>query len=186
MISFFTRLLAVGALTLLLVNAAWAQELILKNLVLDNVAGDIQLRFGVALQDLDKVEDLLQEGATITMGGESSLIRKRKLFWDKTLKHAEMTFELKKDPLSETYILTDTRTQRVMKNQDLPTLIKANWGTLSMSLGSWDSLPRGVKYAMNLKVVLKRAHVPGWLKTALFFWSWDVVDQKQYRMDFVY
>lgn len=180
------RLLAACALALLLCSSAGAQELILKNLVLDNVAGDIQLRFGVELEDLEGVEELLQEGITIRMLSQSSLIRKRKLIWDKTLEQKDIEFEIKKNPLTGTYSLIDSRAQRVMKNEDLPTLIQANWSTLTMSLGSWNSLPQGVAYAMNLRVVLKRANVPVWLKKALFFWSWDVVDQKNYRMDFVY
>lgn len=184
--SFLSQLLALCALTLLLCNAVSAQEILLKNLVLDNVAGDIQLRFGVEVEALDHVEDLLHDGVTITMTSESRLIRTRSFVWDKTLEKSELEFELKEDPLSRTYVLTDIKNEKEMKNKDLGVLIQSNWSSLTMSLGNWNDLPQGVKYAMNLQVVLKRANVPVWLKAALFFWSWDVVDQKHYRMDFLY
>jgi hypothetical protein len=55
-----------------------------------------------------------------------------------------------------------------------------------LDLGAWKMLDTGADYILELTLQFTRPNVPQWLKTTLFFWSWDVVTSQTFRMHFTY
>jgi hypothetical protein len=183
-----TALLAGTILLALLVfpPCVHGQEVMLKNLVLDNVAGTIQLRFGVKTVDTEELKAYLEEGVTLRLQCSAKLKANKSLWWDETLREQEVAFELKNNPLTRKYVLRNVTEKRTMRNKDLETLIRSNWGHMVLEMGRWPKAPKGREYVLELKVRLERADIPVWLRRALFFWSWEVVPVKTYRMNFTF
>jgi len=165
---------------------ASAQEIVLKNLVLDNVGGKIQLRFGIEVEEMDFLKDYLNEGTSLRLKCQARLQRKKILWKDATVLNKSLVFDLRNNPLTRQYSLHNLTVERTIHSKDLSNLIKTGWGRLVMDLGNWAALPRGHEYALELSVRLMHADIPGWLKTALFFWSWNVANVQQYRLNFSY
>ncbi len=163
-----------------------SQEVMLKNLVLDNVAGIVQLRFGIKTVDASELKEYLQEGVILRLQCSAKLKANKSLWWDETLREEKVAFELKNNPLTRKYVLRNVTENRTMQNKDLETLIRSNWGNMVLEMGRWPKAPQGREYVLELKVRLERADIPVWLKRALFFWSWEVVPVKTYRMNFTY
>ncbi|MFP4392368.1 MAG: DUF4390 domain-containing protein [Desulfohalobiaceae bacterium] len=163
-----------------------AQDLEFQNVVLDNVSGSIQVNFGIEVLDVHALEEHLSEGLVLQMVCKAKLIRNRRWWMDKLLHQEEQKFELKSQPLQDSYVLQRKGWENNLKDQDLGQLLNKAWSRLRLQLGSWEELKSGEDYAIELHLSLKRSNVPWWLRKSLFFWSWDLVPEKNYRMDFKY
>lgn len=163
-----------------------AQEIILENLVLDNVGGTIQLRFGIEVEDVASLRDYLDEGTTLRLKCDAELQQKKILWKDETVLSRSLVFDLKNNPLTQEYLLQNVTYERTIHGKNLESLVQTGWGQLVMDLGSWAALPRRKEYALELSVRMIRADIPGWLKKALFFWSWNIGNAQQYRLNFSY
>ncbi len=167
-------------------NSLWAQDLVLKNLVLDNVAGEIQLRFGIDTLEAEKLHKYLRDSVTLRLKCEAFLLKDRQLWWDQDLAHDQCIFKIKQNPITQKYSLVDLKTEKEYTESSLESLLKHHITRLRLHLGVWQTLQKGEKYAIKLLVSLKRSGFPGWVKKCLFFWSWDIVPTQKYRMDFTY
>jgi hypothetical protein len=165
---------------------ALGQEIILKNLVLDNVGGTIQLRFGIEMNNLAQLKEYLSEGTTVRLSCLAELQRKRLLWKDDTVLARKLAFDVKNNPLTQQYTMHNLASGRTRQSDTVESLIQEAWSRLIMDLGNWAALPRGNEYALELSVRMIRADVPGWLKKALFFWSWNIGNEQQYRLNFSY
>lgn len=163
-----------------------AQDLELQDMALDNVSGSIQLSYGVEVLDVQALEERLSEGLVLQMQCRARLIRDRHWWMDALLQDKELVFELKSQPLQGSFQLINKAKGNTLKNQDLNKLLHKAWSGLKMHLGNWQELEPGQEYAVELSLTLKRSNVPWWLRKSLFFWSWDLVPEKKYRMDFKY
>lgn len=165
--------------------AAWAQSLVLDNLVVDNQAGTFTARFGVAVDDREHVAEVLQEGAVLGLDCEAALYRNQSYLPDRLVREAGWVSQLRYDPLKKEYSLEVPGREKA-SGPRLGELIAAEWSRLSVDLGSWEELERGHQYNLELTIRLSRLDTPNWLKRTLFFWSGDVVDPATYRLDFRY
>ncbi len=168
------------------VNKSFAQEILLKNLILDNVKDKIQIRFGIGIEKMEKLRSYLEEGGTLRLNCKAYLLMKKNMWWDEELKVNELIFDLNNNPLTREYLLYNVSQNKKVQSKSLSFLLENEWGNLVLNLGSWKTLPRDKNYALELFVSLKRTDVPIWLKKALFFWSWSIASSKKYRMDFSY
>ena len=177
---------------LLLLACVWpmdkakAEQLVLKDLVLDNVAGNIQLGYGITVQDAQELYSYLDDGLVLEMECTAKLIRNRRWWRDSVLQEQTLVFELKNQLLQGEYSLKKEGSQNVQKDQDLAELLQEQWSEIRIDLGDWSQLEPDNDYSVELSVHLKRSNVPLWLKRSLFFWSWDVMPEQNYRMDFSY
>lgn len=165
---------------------AQAQQLELKNLVLHNVSGQIQLSYGVEIQDVQALHDYLDQGMVLQLRSKVKLVRNRRWWRDSLLGQEEMVFELKSRPLQGEYVLTKQGSSDSQRDKDLSRLLSRHWSGLKVRLGNWSELSPDTDYAVELLLSLKRSDVPLWLKKSLFFWSWDLAPERKFKMDFTY
>ncbi len=183
----FLPALLLAAVVFLGAWPAWGaeQSLDLDNLVLDNQAGEITVRFGVTAP-LDPLRKALGEGSRLGLVCKASLERVRGVLPDAGVAQGEYVSELTRDELAQEYVLHLPGVEKPVRSKDLRVLLDKAWGAVTMDLGSWDLLTPGHAYALNLTISLKRMDVPAWLRYSLFFWSWDVLPATNYQLEFNY
>lgn len=167
-------------------QAAQAQSLVLSNLVVDNQSGVLAARFGVALDSLAQVTDVLQGGVTLALTCKGKLVRQGGMFSSPQVAEATMVCRVKYDSLTREYVLTVPGREAPLKNARLDELLRNGWGALTLDMGSWKLLERGKEYTLSLDIRLHQTDIPNWFKRTLFFWSWDVAPQTSYQLHFKY
>jgi hypothetical protein len=165
---------------------AGAQQLALDGLALDNVGERIQLRFGVRAEEIDLLEEALKSSGRLRMQCDIRMQRNRSWWPDETVAKKSLVYNLKSNPLTQTYRLTNCQNEQDDQDGDLKELVHRKWQEITLDLGPWDLLHPGSPYILELSLQFKRPDVPAWLKTALFFWSWDVLFSQTFRMHFTY
>jgi len=174
------------ALVLACPTRSHAQNLVLVNLVVDNQAGDILVRFGVDVEGTDKVAAMLREGESLELRCHVSLTRTRAMWLNKPLASADLALALRHDPLSKRYVAETPGGGPPMTHTELAMLLSQAWSEIAMHLGSWHELSRGRKYGLMLEIRLDRLDVPVWLKRSLFFWNWEAAPATHYQLEFTY
>jgi len=177
----FTVLLAI-----MQVNTLKAQELEIKNCVLNKKQGRILINFGIELTNAAKLNQYLSEGSPLNLSCTGRLYKNRTFWMDKKLKENNLTFNLDYNPLTQKYILSNSVNKNSTQSSSLKKMLDKHWGELELDLGKWDSVPKGNEYTLQLEVVLRRGKIPGWMEVMLFFWSWDQLSSKIYEMGFSY
>ncbi|MDP2846920.1 MAG: DUF4390 domain-containing protein [Humidesulfovibrio sp.] len=167
-------------------QAAQAQSLVLSNLVVDNQSGALTARFGVALDSLAEVTDVLQSGVPLALSCRGKLIRQGGIFSSPQVAAAEMVCRLKYDSLTREYALIMPGREAPLKNARLDELLRSGWGALTLDMGSWKLLERGKTYTLTLDINLQQTDIPNWFKRTLFFWSRDMAPQATYQLHFKY
>lgn len=167
-------------------NKAKAQELKIKNCVLDKKKGRIKVNFGVELKNIQKLNKYLSEGSPLKLTCTGRLFKNRTFWMDKKLKDTKFTFKLDYNPLTQKYALSNLANKNSSRSSNLKKLLNKYWNELELEMGEWASIPKGNDYTLQLQVSLKRGEIPGWLEVMLFFWSWDQLSSKIYEIDFSY
>lgn len=171
---------------LLVPSSALAQKLILDKLVLDNHAGAVTVRFGIHVDDISKIEDELKSGSEMELRVKAMLSRRRTGWLAADLAEKELVGALGYDPLTREFHVIRPGLGKLLKGGELGPLMSRVWGDVSLELIPWESLERGKEYVLDFEMRLARTDVPGWIRTTLFFVSWDVVGVTTYRLDFTY
>ncbi len=166
--------------------SAGAQELVLDTLVLDNVNERIQLRFGVQTEEMEALRTSLDTSGALRVECTIFLRRQRSWWPDSMLVEKDLRYDLRVNPLTQSYKMINCQTQQTIKGNKLKGLIQKGWEDIAVDLGPWKALQPGSTYIVELKLQFKRPDVPIWLKKTLFFWSWDVLSTQNYRMYFTY
>lgn len=166
-------------------SAARCQSLTLKNLVVDNQAGSIMVRFGVAVDGVQDIVQSLESGATLGLRCQARLVQEH--FWrNERISSTDFVSTVHWDALTKEYVLDLPGREQPLQNKDIRELFNKAWGQLTLDLGSWSALQRGDSYSLRLEIRLSRSDIPAWLRYSLFFWSWDVIRPTTYRLDFTY
>ena len=163
-----------------------AQHLILDKLVLDNRSGNVAARFTTHIDDISRIEEELADGAELGLIARVTLSRQRTAWVDATLAEREMVTLMGYDPLSKEYLVSPPLGGKEAKGKDLGLLLEKFWRDAIVELAPWSGLERGHDYVLDLEIRLTRKDVPGWIRTTLFFWSWDVIGVTTYRLEFSY
>lgn len=174
------------AVCLLAPSSALAQKLILDKLVLDNHAGAVTVRFGIHVDDISKIEDELKSGSEMELRVKTMLSRRRTGWLAADLADKELIGALGYDPLTREFHVARPGADKTLKGGELGSLMGRVWGDVSLELIPWESLERGKEYVLDFEMRLARTDVPGWIRTTLFFVSWDVIGVTTYRLDFTY
>lgn len=165
---------------------AQAQTLTLKNLVMDNQAGSLMVRFGVEVEGLQEVAVNLENGVKVAFVCTAKLYEGAGWWFDSLLSKTRYESFLSFDPLTNEYKLKLPGEKNELRDKDLPALVKRCWSAIDLDMGPWSVLERGEKYSLRMETKLEQRDVPKWLKKTLFFWSWDVVPSAVYNLDFDY
>jgi len=166
-------------------NAA-AQQLKLEDFVLDNAEGQLAIRFGVGIQDKERLRVMLKEGAVVTLTCEATLSDTSGMWLNTTLARQEMVSTLSFNALAREYAIAYEGSPTVYRNANLMRLLSETWERLSLKVGQLANLERGSEYRVDLTVRMRNDNVPPWLSKTLFFWSWDMAPTMRYSMNFVF
>jgi hypothetical protein len=177
---------AFAAALALWASLAFAQSLLLSNLVVDNQAGNLAARFGVTVDGLAEVTDSLHSGVTLALTCKARLSKPGGLLRSTQVAEAELVSRLKFDSLTKEYVLLLPGREAPLKNARLDELLRSGWGQLTLDMGSWRLLERGQEYALGLEIRLTQTDIPNWFRRTLFFWTWDVAPQTAYQLTFRY
>jgi hypothetical protein len=167
-------------------SPARAQHIQLSNLILDNEAGAIAVRFSLALEEDEPLAAMLKEGAVVALRCQASLSRKREYWSDEQIAEAELISRVRNDALTREFVVEMPGAPQPARSVNLPALLGLTWNKIAMDLGPFSSLKRGEEYVLELKVTLSHDDVPAWMRWALFFWSWKVAPAATYQMEFLY
>ena len=171
-------------LVLLLVTRAAGQEVILRNLIVNNDEGTVHLRFGLRTREPEELSRFLKQGTGLRLICAASMDLERDLWWNRELRRSRKEFLLRYHSLDDDYRLATEDGGFQERNADLESLLHKGWSRIDMYLGDWPGEYEEDDLALNLRVRLVRSDVPVWLKRTLFFWSWNVVPAKNYRIRF--
>lgn len=180
----FHRAFLALLLTVLLPLSAQAQTLSLENLVLDNQSGKIHLRFGLSLAEIEQVQAVLQEGVDLWMFVTARLMAKRFILPNRVLNEKQVEHVLEWNPLAKEFELTLPQKEHLIKNKDLAELLAEQWREISLEMGQWVMLTPGQTYSLELEISLDRRDIPVWMRSVLFFWSWEVIAPIRYELEF--
>ncbi len=178
--------LALAACLVLAATAAMAQNLALGNLILDNQAGSISVRFGVRIHGVSELEADLAAGAVMGLRCEADMYLRKSLWRDTRVAGTTLVSPLRKDVLANDYVIELPGEGRTLRDKDLGALLDKAWGRIALDLGPWETLLPGRDYRLDMRIAMDRLDVPDWLRYVVFFWSFDVSEPVHYRMDFSY
>lgn len=180
-------ILAFSALVLSLALAAVparAQGLELANLFLDNRGGNLSVHFGLRVEGLAAVKAALDQGSELGLRCRVDVHRVRSFFFDSRVAGLDFESRLGFDGLAQEYSVELPGGGKPLRGKDLGALLARAWGAVTLDLGPWKALAPGREYVLSLDVSLRRVDVPGWVRVAAFFWSWDVLPAAHYQQDF--
>lgn len=177
-------LVAVVLASALAAGVAFAQELLLSNLVLNNFEGKIRVRFGVEPTGVDHIRQALLEGERLALVCKARLAVKREYVWNTEVNAARFESDLRR--LKGGDFVVTLPGQGSMADRDLTALFRKAWNEILIDLGPWDRLERGQTYVLTLELSLLRLDISPWLKKGLFFWPFDAATPVSYQLDFTY
>lgn len=163
-----------------------AQHLVLDNLVVDNQADRIMVRFALHMDDADHLAMELENGAKLGLTAEAELYQDRSMMWSRELAEGEYISILRYDSLTRDYILERPGEDSPLRDRDLDVLLRRGWESISLDLGRWTLLTPGKSFFLDVNIRMEHLEVPGWMKSVLFFWDWNAVPVTSYRMSFEY
>lgn len=162
-----------------------AQEVILRNIVVENVEGATQVRFGLQTSDSQKLAPYLNQGSDLRLICTAILTRERSFWWNRQLQSSRKELRLEYRSLEEEYrIYQEGSESYESRDGDLNRMLDEALGSMSMDLGPWLEEFETLNIVLDFNIRMVREDVPSWLKRTLFFWSWDVVPEKEYRIQF--
>jgi hypothetical protein len=204
-LSFSIRTLLAALLVVFVATSAAAQDLVLDNFVVANEQGRVTVRFGLTPLEVEAFEEMLRDGSVLELRCEAAVWRERILWWDEQMAEGELAHRLHYDALEDLYVLSESppwparpprRTilrepveveppepKEIARGEDLAKLANDVWSRIELDAGPWvPGMTEGGGY-LELDLVVVNLDIPVGLRTALFFWPWEVVPPTTYRQD---
>jgi len=164
----------------------WANSLVLDDLVVDNSNGTMTVRYGVRIDAVEPIRSALDQGLRLRFTGVASLYKKRSLWWDKSLAENVFTCDVWEDALTQEGVLCSGAEEIRFPIAELAEHLHARLHYLTIAIGPWSLIHKGNIYRVRLRLSLSRVDVPVWIRVPLFFWSWDLVPDNTFHMEFAY
>jgi len=160
-----------------------AQPLDFSSFLIDTQEDYLVAMFSIDIEDFEKIQEALHDGNKITMICTIMLKRHRTLFWNKKIREKTIEVDMEKDLLSEEYRIKfpdQTYTLKKIQEDSFDKIFE----NIGVKLAPLEELIPGRKYRLNLGIRVISRDVPQWIKTTLFFLSWDIVREVNYEMEF--
>ncbi len=168
------------------VSSLQAQSLVLSDLVLDNSNSTMSVHYGVLVKDAPAIANALHEGLQLRFSGHVALYKKRSFGWDTLLVERETVVDLHEDTLKQEGIMSIAGKEIRFPMTEFEHIFQKRLASLTASLGPWSMAQQGKTYVIRLTLTLTRVDIPAWIRVPLFFWSWDLLPESQFEMEFVY
>ncbi len=178
----FTVVVVTGLL-FLHTNDSRAQPLDFSSFLIDTQEDYLVAMFSIDIEEFEKIQEALHDGKKISMICTIRLQRHRTLFWNKNIQEKTIEIGMEKDLLSEEYMIKfpdKTYTLKNMQEDSFDTIFK----NINIKLAPLKELIPERKYRLHIGIRVVNRDVPQWIKSTLFFLSWDVVPQVLYEKEF--
>ena len=169
---------------LFFVGLLHAQPLILNDLVVDNSNGTMTVHYGVQVEDAPAIEQALSEGLKLRFVGHVALYKKRSLWWNEFLVENDFVCDLREDTLKQEVVLVIDDQETRFPMSELARVFQERLEHLVTPLGPWSMVDKKTTYIVRLTLTMSRIDVPVWIRVPLFFWSWDLVPETTFEMEF--
>jgi len=166
--------------------SARANSLVLDDLVVDNSNGTMTVHYGVRIDTVEPIRIALKQGLRLRFTGAVSLYKKRSLWWDESLADNVFVCDLWEDALTQEGVLRWDTGEIRFPIASLAEHLHAKLHRLTTPIGPWSLIHKGNIYRVRLRLSLGRVGVPVWIRVPLFFWSWDLVPDNTFHMEFSY
>lgn len=173
----------VTGLSLLYTYESRSQTLDFSSFLIDTQEDHLVAMLSIDVEEFEKIQKSLHEGNKISMIFTVKLYRHRTLFWNKNIREKTIEVEMEKDLLSEEYIVKfpdKTFTLQELQEDSFDALFE----DISIKLAPLEELIPGREYRLQVGIRVISRDVPQWIKTTLFFLSWDIVREVSYEMEF--
>ena len=157
----------------------------LRGFVLDNTNETAEIGFGLDLPDASIVRSALDDGDELELTCRAELHRMRSYMWDERIGSGTYICNMSKDMLKGSYVFQFSD-EKIVLDKIAKKSMQQIFNSIRIPLCSWDNILPGKKYSVSLEITLKISDVPGWIKSTLFFWSWNLIDPVYYEMQFDY
>lgn len=163
-----------------------AQSLILNDLVVDNTNGTMTVHYGVTVEDAPAIEQALSQGMALRFIGHVALYKKRSLWWNEFLVESDFVCDLREDTLKQEVVLAFDGSEIHAPMAEFARVFQKRLDHMVTPLGPWSMVNKSTTYVVRLTLSMSRVDVPAWIRVPLFFWSWDLVPETTFAMEFAY
>ena len=188
-----TRLFGKKLLVLLLAaifaspSGAFAQEAVLKDIIITNTRDDLLVYLKVQGAFTEKIEKAIFSGVPTSFSFLITLYRVRDLWPDEEIADLKLTNTIKYDNLKKEFKITrswQTDNPRIVQSFDEAKKLMTDID--SLRIVSLSRLKKGLQYQLRAKAELSKHTLPFYLHYVLFFLSlWDF-ETDWYTIDFIY
>lgn len=177
-------LLLLGLLAVLAsVHEARSSNLDLSDFIVDTQDDHLVVRFSIEMDDLTKIESLLDNGSEIALIYQVKVFKKYSFFPNYLLVSREVEVEFEKDLISGNYDIfypDHTKKTDTLELEDFNNL----FNDVTVSLLPMENFELQQDYIARFQARVISKNIPTWIKRTLFFWSWDLDKSIQYEMEF--
>lgn len=171
---------------LLFSGTAMAQSLSLLTPSIANVNGALTARFGVEVESLPAVKGELEDGLELRLKCRADLYETMDYWLDSHISTATFESVLRFDSLKKEFTMTLPGRETLLRDADLPTLLKEGWSAIEAVLGPWNMLVRGEQYSLQIQTTISEADAPEGITKYIYFWSWDSSPTATFLLNFTY
>jgi len=160
-----------------------AQPLDFSSFLIDTQEDYLVAMFSIDIEEFEKIQKALHDGNKISMICTIKLKRHRTLFWNKNIQEKTIEVDMAKDLLSEEYMIKfpdKTYTLKKLQEDSFDALFE----NISIKLAPLEELMPQRDYKLHIGIRVISKDVPQWIKSTLFFLSWDVVPEVRYEKEF--
>ena len=162
-----------------------APAFVLRNFYLSGNETLLTARLSVAISNLGYLQDILRDGARLSIECDSALYRKRTFWRNAQIAERHFASSLRYNPLQKNFILFSENGSPIA-NADLLALLQSTWGNLEMPLGNLSELEKDETYVAVVSLTLKHEEMPPWLGENVLFWSDTIIPRQEYKLEFEY
>ncbi len=168
-------------------NLLFAQDAILKNLVISNTEEHLQLFLDVEGAFREDMKKVVQSGVPTTFSFYITLHRVRAFWMDKKIANVNVTHTIKYDNLKNEYsVIRSWENNKTVVTQSFEAATELMSRVENLNVIQLSSLDKGKQYQIRAKAELSKMTLPLYLHYVLFFVSlWDF-ETDWYTVDFTY
>lgn len=168
-------------------NAAFAEDAILRNIIVTNTRDDLLVYMSVEGAFREKMEKAILSGVPTTFSFYIELLQVRNLWPDKTITEKKVTHTIKYDNLKKEFTVVrswGSNKPVITKSFNEARRLMTDVDGIKMAPLKW--LEKGKRYQIQAKAQLSKLTLPYYLHYILFFVSmWDF-ETDWYSIDFIY
>lgn len=168
-------------------NAAFAEDAILRNIIVTNTRDDLLVYMSVEGAFREKMEKAILSGVPATFSFYIDLLQVRNLWPDKTITEEKVTHTVKYDNLKKEFtVVRSWGSNKPVITQSFEEARRLMTDVDGIKIAPLKWLEKGKRYQIQAKAQLSKLTLPYYLHYILFFVSmWDF-ETDWYSIDFIY